>query len=735
MQFSRLKSRSRLVLWLVGLLLATSIMVTFSSPAQVSQAQPPSIQNCPIFPADNIWNTPINNLPVAANSAAYISTLGTNTGLHPDFGSGIWDGAPIGIPYTTVPQGQTKVPMSFGYASESDPGPYPIPTNAPIEGGPSSNGDRHVLVMERGTCKLYETWSSYPQNGGTSWTAGSGAVFDLTSNVLRHDGWTSADAAGLPILPGLARYDEVAAGAINHALRFTVANSQNSYVWPARHPASSSNNPAYPPMGQRFRLKASYVIPSNFSPQTKVILQALKTYGMIVADNGSNWYISGAPDAGWNDDALVSELSQVKGLNFEAVDSSSLMINASSGQAAVPPTAAPSNLTATTASASQINLTWTDNSPNESGFYIARKTGPGGSYSVIATVGSGVTSYNNSGLTDGTAYYYQVQAFNSYGTTVYSNQASATTTFKAPSSLTAAAISSSQINLTWTDNSSSETGYYIERKMGASGSYSQIAITAANATSFSDTGLMDNTTYYYQIRAFNAYGLSAYSSPANATTFLAPPVAPSKLSAWAISATQVKLLWNDSSHNEDGFVIDRSPNGSTGWTQLGAMTGPNVTTGSDTTVTANNPYYYRIKAHNAAGYSAYTYSPKVDTTIWPVSVSPDNGLGTIQDTLSYALANGHATAGQTVLFNISNITFSSGATWNPVIPNGVNLVGNCDNNGPTVTIDGSGVTGGSAGMVLNHNILVGLKITKFPNVPQIKANGNDNLLICVVAQH
>jgi hypothetical protein len=187
------------------------------------------------------------------------------------------------------------------------------------------------LVVDRDRCKLYELWNARPQAGG-SWRAGSGAIFDLNSNALRPDTWTSADAAGLPILPGLVRYDEVAAGAIHHALRFTVQNTQQAYVWPARHYASYSTNPARPPMGQRFRLKASYTIPANFSPEVKVILTALKTYGMFLADNGSNWYISGAPDSRWNDDRLANELRQIRGSDFEAVDESSLMVNPNSGQ-------------------------------------------------------------------------------------------------------------------------------------------------------------------------------------------------------------------------------------------------------------------------------------------------------------------------------------------------------------------------------------------------------------------
>jgi hypothetical protein len=212
------------------------------------------------------------------------------------------------------------VPVSFYYPDESDAGPYPIPSNAPIEGGASSSGDRHVIVIDRDNWKLYETFDSHP-NGG-AWDCGSGAVFNLTNNTIRPAGWTSADAAGLPIFPGLARYDEVAAGAINHALRFTVSRTRQAYVAPARHYASSSTDPNRPPMGMRVRLKASFDI-SGFPVQAQVILRALKKYGMIVADNGSNWYISGAPDARWDDDQL-NTLKTVQGSNFEVVQMGSL---------------------------------------------------------------------------------------------------------------------------------------------------------------------------------------------------------------------------------------------------------------------------------------------------------------------------------------------------------------------------------------------------------------------------
>ncbi|MBV9572042.1 MAG: hypothetical protein JO056_12450 [Alphaproteobacteria bacterium] len=278
------------------------------------------------FPADNAWNRDISGADVDPNSDNLIASIGLDTGLHPDFGSGYYQHGLIGIPYVVVPDSQMYVPIHFkAYKDESDKGPYPVPPDAPIEGmrddGKKFGGDRHVLVIDRDTDRLYELYRAFPQKD-VSWNADSGAIFHLDSNKVRptgKKGWTSADAAGLPIFPGLVRYDEAAAGLIPHALRFTVAHSRRAYVKPANHWASDDDNPNLPPMGMRVRLKASYKIPDNFSPETKVILQAMKTYGMFVADNGSNWYISGAPDDRWNNDHLVGELRQVTGSAFEVV--------------------------------------------------------------------------------------------------------------------------------------------------------------------------------------------------------------------------------------------------------------------------------------------------------------------------------------------------------------------------------------------------------------------------------
>jgi hypothetical protein len=291
---------------------------------------------CPVLPADNIWNRDIAAMPVHSMSATWVATIGSSSVLHPDFGAGPYRNRILGIPYTVIPSTQPTVPMTFLYADESDPGPYPVPFNVPVEGGgarPSKGkGDAHVLLVQEGSCELTEVYASKRRSDG-SWNAGSGAVFDLNSNALRPDTWTSADAAGLPILPGLVRFDEVASGEIKHALRFTAPTTQRAYVWPARHFASSNLDPAQPPMGIRVRLKASVDI-SGFSTANQVILTALKKYGMMLADNGSPWFVSGAPDRRWDDEDL-HELQTLHGSDFEVVDVSSLMVDPDSG-AAVP---------------------------------------------------------------------------------------------------------------------------------------------------------------------------------------------------------------------------------------------------------------------------------------------------------------------------------------------------------------------------------------------------------------
>jgi hypothetical protein len=298
---------------LVAAAAAAAALLAPTAPA----APLPDAPDCPVFPASSVWNKPVNKLPRHKNSAAIVKAIGARLHVHADFGSGLWDGGPIGIPITVVGSAQPTSSVSFHYDEESDPGPYPIPPDVQIEGGPDADGDRHAIVVERDSCTLYELFDLHP-----AWEAGSGAIWNLRSNALRPRGWTSADAAGLPIRPGLARYDEVARGVIDHALRVTVRRSRRAYVYPARHFASSSTNPNLPPMGLRLRLRANFPV-ASFPPQARIVLRAVKRYGMIVADNGSSWYISGAPDPRWSNDQLHS-LHRVRGSDFRVVNTSQL---------------------------------------------------------------------------------------------------------------------------------------------------------------------------------------------------------------------------------------------------------------------------------------------------------------------------------------------------------------------------------------------------------------------------
>jgi hypothetical protein len=307
-------------------------------------AAPPTIGGCQVFPSDNYWNTPVDTLPVHPFSSVWVATVGNTAKLHPDWGLG----PPTdnyGIPFTTVTSAQPLVAIvdnldsacDCNYGDESDPGPYPIPANAPIEGAGLDDGDRHVLVVETTSCVLYELYHAYPQPGG-AWMASSYAKWPLNSNALRPDGWTSADAAGLPILPGLVRYEEALTGEIAHAIRFTAAliwgreNGQQKYLWPGRHASGSSTAFTRPPMGARFRLKSSYNIPGSLHPITQTILRAFKKYGLVLADGGSNWYFQGVSSPSWPD-AVFNELKQVAGSNFEVVDTSLLQTSVNSAQA------------------------------------------------------------------------------------------------------------------------------------------------------------------------------------------------------------------------------------------------------------------------------------------------------------------------------------------------------------------------------------------------------------------
>ena len=312
--------RSKVVAALAGslavLVAACAVPNASASVAAATAPSSPVVSGCRVFPANNAWNEDVSKLPVRSDSATLvrsISQTGGRTMLHADFGG---HGA-YGIPFRIVNASQKRYPIHYtAYGDESDPGPFPIPSNAPVEGGNSSDGDRHVIVLQSGTCHLFELYRAFWR--GSRWDADSGVNWNLSSNKLRPLGWTSADAAGLPIFAGLVRYGEVAAGAIHHAIRFTVEATQRGYILPATHYASSSNNKALPPMGLRLRLKASYSL-SRFHGEALVILQALKRYGMIVADNGSSWFLTGAADPRWNDNDL-DQLKSVPGSAFEAVN-------------------------------------------------------------------------------------------------------------------------------------------------------------------------------------------------------------------------------------------------------------------------------------------------------------------------------------------------------------------------------------------------------------------------------
>jgi hypothetical protein len=303
-------------------------VIVSSTDTAVSPTQPtkdgPTLANCPMFPANNFWNARVDSLPTHSQSDSWIQSIGATESFHMDFGSGEWDGGLIGIPYDVISGSSvTQYSPEFYYPDESDTGPYPISDNPSIEAG----GDHHVITIDTDTCKLYEIFDASFDNG--QWFGGSGAIFDLNSNTLRPDTWTSADAAGLPILPGLVRYDEIIAGEIKHALRFTVEETAG-YIWPARH-QTDDPQAGVPPMGARFRLKADYDI-SGFPQEMRVLLQAMKTYGIILADNGSNWYISGAPDERWDND-MLHLLDGLTGNDFEAVDTLVFMVDDDSGEA------------------------------------------------------------------------------------------------------------------------------------------------------------------------------------------------------------------------------------------------------------------------------------------------------------------------------------------------------------------------------------------------------------------
>jgi hypothetical protein len=322
--------RAGLAACLAALIIGQALALMAGGQTASAGSPPPGAPGCPMFPADNVWNTDISGLPVDPHSAAWLANMSSaTTNLHPDFGPSGVPSNPYGMPYTVVSPAHPLVNLAFQYADQSDPGPYPFGPDTPIEGGSQSTGDRHAVMVNPATCTLYELFDAHYSPSGSS--AGSGAIWNLNSNALRPVGWTSADAAGLPILPGLLRYDEVQAGSITHAIRMTAQATDASFIWPARHQAGTSGNPNLPPMGARFRLKAGFDI-SGYSPQAQVVLRAMQHYGLILADNGSNWFFGGTADPNWPI-SLVDELKQVPAGAFDAISESALMVDPNSGQA------------------------------------------------------------------------------------------------------------------------------------------------------------------------------------------------------------------------------------------------------------------------------------------------------------------------------------------------------------------------------------------------------------------
>jgi hypothetical protein len=311
----------------IGLCVAGLVVALIGASSTLAANRPVPGTNCPTFPANSWWHADISKLPVHARSAQWMSHMQPTRKLHPDFGPSYGEQpAPYGIPITVVTNAHPKVTVHFLYADESDRVGYPLGSDTKVEGGQWQSGDRHTVVVNRDTCRLYETWATKRAGSPVVWSAGSGATWNLKSNALRPRGWTSSDAAGLPLLPLLLRVDEVAARAIDHAIRFTTEPTDQRYLWPARHQAGGVNDPSYPPMGARFRLKASFVIAPSLRAETKAVLLAMKRYGLVLADNGSPWFFQGTADTRWPE-ALLDELKRIPASAFEAVDTSSLIVS------------------------------------------------------------------------------------------------------------------------------------------------------------------------------------------------------------------------------------------------------------------------------------------------------------------------------------------------------------------------------------------------------------------------
>ncbi len=600
---------------------------------QDSQAGPPTIGGCSLFPADNIWNTRIDGLSVHARSADWIDSIGRTRPFHMDFGSGTWDGGPIGIPYNVVDAGLPGVTFDFDYADESDPGPYPIPADPAIEYG----SDHHLLIVERGTCRLYEVYAAEASAAG--WHAGSGAIWDLGSNALRPAGWTSADAAGLPILPGLVRYDEIAAGAINHALRFTAAPT-SGYIWPARHQtAAAATAPEPPPMGARFRLKADYDI-TGFPGEIQVILRALKTYGIILADNGSDWFISGVPDARWDNDQL-HRLDVLTGDDFEAVDTAGLMVDPDSG--AVQAAALPGAFSKLTPADGAVNqppgptLSWAASAGAGTFEYCY---GTAADADCDPWLGSGAaTSVTLAGLPAGT-WYWQVRASNVLGTTPANGGAwwRFTVDARIPLLLTPADGEQLLFNrpvFDWSDVGTA-TGYTLQIARDAAFRTLVGTYTTGPSTYTPLTELPAGKTLYWRVRMKRGSTLGPWSAVRQVQT-ASPPGIPTLRSPAAnalLTGYTPVLDWNN-------VVV---PAGSPAFGQYRLQVDDSAdfaspvldlyTAASDYAVSAplaaNATWFWRVSAYNVLGqYSAWSAVRSFRTAlVAPALLSPADGFTT-----------------------------------------------------------------------------------------------------------
>jgi hypothetical protein len=571
------------------------------------------IGGCPMFPSNNIWNTPVNNLSVHARSDQWINTIGRNTGFHMDFGSGTWDGGPIGIPYNVVGSSVPKVSVSFDYDDESDPGPYPIPNNPLIEHG----SDHHILILDNSTCMLYELYDA--RRSGGAWYAGSGAIWDLNSNALRPDTWTSADAAGLPILPGLVRYDEIVSGEIDHAIRFTAENT-NGFIWPARH--LTSNNPSapqIPPMGARFRLKASYDI-SSYPPAMQVILTAMKTYGIILADNGSNWYVSGAPDERWDND-MLHLLDDLTGNDFEAVDTSTLMVDYDSGATGSLPGVAA--LVSPTGSIGNNDPTYTWNEVSGATWYYLWVNGPSGN--VIKTWYTSAQANCNGSTCSVTpavslstgSHTWWIQTWNSVGYGPWSSGMTfSPPTPSVPGKATLISPSGSSGNnaptYTWNEVSGS-TWYYLWVD-GPSGNVIKQWYTSAQANcngstcSITPSVSLSAGSHTWWIQTWNTAGFGPWS---NSMTFsVSAPIAATLVSPSGSAGSNIPTYtWNQVNGSTWYYLWVNGPSGNVikQW-YTSAQANCNGTTCSVTpgTTLGSGAYSWWIQTWNSVGYGPWS---------------------------------------------------------------------------------------------------------------------------------